>query len=303
MESFFLAETTKYLYLLFDEDNFVHNPGNTATVHRTPHGECVVDAGGYVFNTEAHLIDPAALQCCSSHTIDEIEAHLNLDNLSEFVGDTVPVRLQQIETERQVEAEKRREEREAYQRKMEEQRAKLRRARKQVAPPNGSAVNVTVNSKSELERDQLLTSADDHVVGDHVVGNNAPNFSETIESNGSSLHSPTKQVLIKRQTKDETVVEVVQDDLEQDDSGIKESADKSLLEASSLLETFSGMLDNYLTTAEDFDIEVFRAKVYNSQNSVMIEQKWYNDHSILSCPAKHFLERFSVQGEFFESYR
>ena len=25
MESFFLAETTKYLYLLFDEDNFIHN--------------------------------------------------------------------------------------------------------------------------------------------------------------------------------------------------------------------------------------------------------------------------------------
>jgi hypothetical protein len=27
MESFFLAETTKYLYLLFDPDNFIHNPG------------------------------------------------------------------------------------------------------------------------------------------------------------------------------------------------------------------------------------------------------------------------------------
>ena len=52
MESFFLAETTKYLYLLFDVDSFVHNSGNTATVLKTPHGECVVDAGGYVFNTE-----------------------------------------------------------------------------------------------------------------------------------------------------------------------------------------------------------------------------------------------------------
>ena len=29
MESFFLAETTKYLYLLFDPDNFIHNPGRT----------------------------------------------------------------------------------------------------------------------------------------------------------------------------------------------------------------------------------------------------------------------------------
>ena len=56
MESFFLAETTKYLYLLFDTDNFIHNSGNTATVLNTPYGECIVDAGGYVFNTEAHPI-------------------------------------------------------------------------------------------------------------------------------------------------------------------------------------------------------------------------------------------------------
>jgi hypothetical protein len=37
MESFFLAETCKYLYLLFDPDNFVH-------------------MGNYIFNTEGHLI-------------------------------------------------------------------------------------------------------------------------------------------------------------------------------------------------------------------------------------------------------
>ena len=32
MESFFLAETTKYLYLLFDPENFLHNRGNLAEV-------------------------------------------------------------------------------------------------------------------------------------------------------------------------------------------------------------------------------------------------------------------------------
>ena len=64
MESFFLAETTKYLYLLFDPDNFIHNDGRVGTVINTPNGECVIEAGGYVFNTEAHPIDPAALRCC-----------------------------------------------------------------------------------------------------------------------------------------------------------------------------------------------------------------------------------------------
>lgn len=64
MESFFLAETTKYLYLLFDPDNFIHNPGVHGTVINTPNGECIVDLGGYIFNTEAHPIDPTMLHCC-----------------------------------------------------------------------------------------------------------------------------------------------------------------------------------------------------------------------------------------------
>ncbi|KAI4462620.1 er degradation-enhancing alpha-mannosidase-like protein 2 [Holotrichia oblita] len=64
MESFFLAETTKYLYLLFDTDNFIHNQGEHGTIIDTPNGECVIEAGGYVFNTEAHPIDPSALYCC-----------------------------------------------------------------------------------------------------------------------------------------------------------------------------------------------------------------------------------------------
>ena len=45
MESFFLAETTKYLYLMFDEDNFIHNTGGHGTVINTPGGQCVIDAG------------------------------------------------------------------------------------------------------------------------------------------------------------------------------------------------------------------------------------------------------------------
>ncbi|CAH0561289.1 unnamed protein product [Brassicogethes aeneus] len=64
MESFFLAETTKYLYLLFDTDNFIHNQGDHGKIIETPNGECVIEAGGYIFNTEAHPIDPSALKCC-----------------------------------------------------------------------------------------------------------------------------------------------------------------------------------------------------------------------------------------------
>ncbi|KAL1122917.1 hypothetical protein AAG570_003242 [Ranatra chinensis] len=65
MESFFLAETTKYLYLLFDPNNFIHNRGHHGRVHTLHSGrQCILDAGGYIFNTEAHPIDPGALLCC-----------------------------------------------------------------------------------------------------------------------------------------------------------------------------------------------------------------------------------------------
>ncbi|XP_022188395.2 uncharacterized protein LOC111047036 [Nilaparvata lugens] len=73
MESFFLAETTKYLYLLFDPDNFIHNKGQHGTIHTLPSGkECILDAGGYIFNTEAHPLDPGALLCCSESREEQI---------------------------------------------------------------------------------------------------------------------------------------------------------------------------------------------------------------------------------------
>jgi hypothetical protein len=69
MESFFLAETLKYFYLLFDPDNFLHDHDDQ-TFYQTGQvfhdGQCILNAGGYVFNTEAHPIDPGALDCCRS---------------------------------------------------------------------------------------------------------------------------------------------------------------------------------------------------------------------------------------------
>ncbi|KAJ7426812.1 hypothetical protein WISP_12392 [Willisornis vidua] len=81
MESFFLAETIKYLYLLFDPDNFIHNDGSDFDVVITPYGECVLDAGGYIFNTEAHPIDPAALHCCRKRKDEQWEVE---DLMREF---------------------------------------------------------------------------------------------------------------------------------------------------------------------------------------------------------------------------
>ena len=43
MESFFLAETVKYLYLIFDPDNFMHNHGMDAKLIETTNGPCLIE--------------------------------------------------------------------------------------------------------------------------------------------------------------------------------------------------------------------------------------------------------------------
>ncbi|KAH9414764.1 ER degradation-enhancing alpha-mannosidase-like protein 2, partial [Dermatophagoides pteronyssinus] len=91
MESFFLAETLKYLFLLFDEDNFINEIGSFGTMielenirnFKNKHS-CVVGSGGYVFNTEAHPVDISALTCCDRYygrELDFFEDNVDLYDL------------------------------------------------------------------------------------------------------------------------------------------------------------------------------------------------------------------------------
>ena len=67
VNSFFLAETTNYLYLLFDEHNFIH-PSNGSVdqqIKATQSPSCNPGSAGYIFNTEAHPIDIGEIHCSS----------------------------------------------------------------------------------------------------------------------------------------------------------------------------------------------------------------------------------------------
>ena len=92
MESFFLAETLKYLYLSFDTDNFLHNDISSNSFRRikNKYGECLIETGFFIFNTEAHPVDGASLECCRtlrSQTLNqndlemEVYDFLNIDKL------------------------------------------------------------------------------------------------------------------------------------------------------------------------------------------------------------------------------
>lgn len=74
MESFFLAETVKYLYLLFDTDNFLHElPSNEPENIDMTMNHCELSGGGYIFNTEAHPLDAGLIHCCSLQRVRELE--------------------------------------------------------------------------------------------------------------------------------------------------------------------------------------------------------------------------------------
>uniref|UniRef100_A0A914MRJ6 alpha-1,2-Mannosidase n=1 Tax=Meloidogyne incognita TaxID=6306 RepID=A0A914MRJ6_MELIC len=97
MESFFLSETIKYLYLIFDEKNFIHNDGTSAKLLETTDGHCIIEAGGWIFNTEAHPLDSGIIHCCSKKRhndfvlLRDFEQNIDFlsftDNLNEMMHD------------------------------------------------------------------------------------------------------------------------------------------------------------------------------------------------------------------------
>ena len=100
----------------------------------------------------------------------------------------------------------------------------------------------------------------------------------TIEKN------PTENILIKKQSKDETV-EIFTD------------------MKSSVLQTINDIVQTYLPIPGDkkpFDSDEFYQRLKKDMK-YPINASWIEDFAVMSCPAQSFVERFSIQGEFFES--
>lgn len=101
MESFFLAETTKYLYLLFDPDNFLNSDGGYGTLWDTPNGECIIESS-YIYNTEAHPIDVGALRCCYDVPRESIVKGFNRQK---FLGEIIEMNEKNIPDQTEIKIE------------------------------------------------------------------------------------------------------------------------------------------------------------------------------------------------------
>ena len=97
MESFYIAETLKYLYILFEPDHWLFKSDPTGELIEVEgKGLCVLEQGGWIFNTEgkpsindvnidkiifpAHPIDPSALECCSK-MVDQSEINKMIQDI------------------------------------------------------------------------------------------------------------------------------------------------------------------------------------------------------------------------------
>ena len=102
------------------------------------------------------------------------------------------------------------------------------------------------------------------------------------------VEPPNEQVMIKKQSKDETTDQVFS------------------VKSPSMFETLNDLVTNYLPSAVQkekakFDPDDFYQRL-KSDKQYSLNSSWVQDFSVMSCSAQSFLERFSIQGEFFENY-
>ena len=326
MESFFLAETTKYLYLLFDPDNFLHNRGNLATKVETPGGVCMLDAGGYIYNTEAHPIDPAALQCCSGLSEIEIKTKIALEmvdildpgKIKEFRGDLVPERIKMLEKKRRAEAQVRKErekkireqieamakkaqeETAAQKRKDEEKRQQIQQARDDaIYNATMSAVNESKDTKKVAgnegeDYDDEEDEDEEDMEDEEDRQNNKPEFSATKES----------EVTTPSDTKPETMITKLSQGESLSHGGIVQPEKMVNIfekKMNPVAEVLSSLVQRFVAVeSQHFDLEKYTARLKTDlETRYKVEETWTSDYFSLTCPAVKFSDRFLVYGEFF----
>ena len=326
MESFFLAETTKYLYLLFDPDNFLHNRGNLATKVETPGGVCMLDAGGYIYNTEAHPIDPAALQCCSGLSEKEIKTKIALEmvdildpgKIKEFRGDLVPERIKMLEKKRRAEAQVRKErekkireqieamakkaqeETAAQKRKDEEKRQQIQQARDDaIYNATMSAVNESKDTKKVAgnegeDYDDEEDEDEEDMEDEEDRQNNKPEFSATKESEVTSPSDTKPETMITKLSQGESLSHggIVQPEK------MVNIFEKKM---NPVAEVLSSLVQRFVAVeSQHFDLEKYTARLKTDlETRYKVEETWTSDYFSLTCPAVKFSDRFLVYGEFF----
>lgn len=305
MESFFLAETTKYLYLLFDPDHYLNNNGGIGTLINTPNGECVIDAGGYIFNTEAHPIDPSALRCCYDLSRQQL---LSEDyDRSKYLGDIVRF---SMTTDTEAEAQSLTDEFDTIEIVTSEENASLESQISHLTNISGynveDAQNELLKFLNEMKStpiknislgDDTDTLYDDLIVRERI---------ERVDSNETSAKQNTRTESAKQ---NDSTSSRNANQTSSEDAADAHSFESNVSGEAELIENTAERSAKQATTSETTEFFRFEPKdkvkkaPFDAQRFLERIRTMYNDknvtrnYELLSCKAQSFSQRLAVLGE------
>jgi mannosidase alpha-like ER degradation enhancer 2 len=338
MESFFLAETTKYLYLLFDPDNFLNSDGGYGTLWDTPNGECIIESS-YIYNTEAHPIDLGALRCCYDVPRESLVKGFNRQK---FLGETVELNdrnipeLSEIKIEEESEDEEDpiKDTREFKKELLDEIMNALSNAKKKIEENvelKKRFIEITKREKDaggfDSERNVVdlgkmpKKPADQDDNEDEMVAEEIENSIKKVTEPENPKKPPIEIVKLKSPSALETDPVSTQpskandnnDDDDDDSTGNNNNlTGPSTNEKARDMKTFSKPTNNSILT--DFVQAILKSsssqKPFNEQQLLQRirsegakaypkNESWSSRYDLLTCKAQPYLQRISVMGEFY----
>lgn len=307
MESFFLAETTKYLYLLFDPDNFLNSDGGYGTVIETQYGECIIESS-YIFNTEAHPIDVGALRCC--HDVPR-ESLVKGFSRKKYLGETTEKFDESIKPPKDAEEDSKSTE-ELKKALVDEIMNALTTAKKKIEE------NVDFQKRfmeiKNREKDESFNYARNIV----DLGKTPKGPDETVEdlkAEGSALQeadsASVETVKLSSEALDSENLEVSSAEIDEDqkeeipaikstdgNKDVRIISKPIVSNNNSILTDFvQAILKTASRKVKKFDPQQLLEKI--KENSFPRNESWSQKYELLTCKAQPYLQRISVMGEFY----
>jgi mannosidase alpha-like ER degradation enhancer 2 len=308
MESFFLAETAKYLYLLFDPDNFLNSDGSYGTIIDTKNGECIIESS-FIFNTEAHPIDLGALKCCYEMPRESLVKGFDR---KKFMGELAIEKMPLDENENLIKTDDEAGEKaneDFKQQLMDEILSALSSANKKLKESSDVQkrfVEMTSRERQNFVDTTKVTVGQEQETTRKVVEGSEENEKlETVRLSSSALDSDDANQSKYDDYDDGRSEENVTTDSPQASKSeakiIKKSSDKNNNNNSIITDFVKNILKTATTTKQrkKFDPQMMLEKIQNERYGFTRNDTWANKFELFSCKAQTYGNRVSVMGEFY----
>jgi ER degradation enhancer, mannosidase alpha-like 2 len=305
MESFFLAETTKYLYLLFDPDNFLNSDGGYGTVIETQNGECIIESS-YIFNTEAHPIDVGALKCCHDLPRESLvkgfsrkkfqgEATATFDTKPETLDDVLEPKIEMQEVQESTEDFKKLIMNELFGASMKAKK-KIEELQKRFEPMLRSREKEeSFELKINVEKDSQETEDAENSTDVDKEPIEVVKIAPTLDSD--NVDTQTKGAddsdAIRLDRRNEEIDNPPVIDSSREVKITKPSSDSN----NSVLTDFVKTILKSTQRPKKFDPQMLIEKI--RENKFPRNETWETKYELLTCKAQPYLQRISVMGEFY----